>query len=223
MEEIWEWCQAHRRLAVAGVVSLGLVLGGVWLLMRINTPQPAAAPLASASSRPAAHRGSASSSRRDSSTSPLYVDVKGAVGRPGLYRVKGNMRVADVIAMAKGLTPLADQRRVNLAAKVADQQVLYVPQKGETGPAASTPATAASAGGTTAMTGDAETGAKKTVNINTADVAAFQTIKGIGQKKAAKIIAYRDQHGPFKAVTDLKRVGGFGDKTIAKLKDQLTV
>jgi len=54
-------------------------------------------------------------------------------------------------------------------------------------------------------------------------VTAFQSIKGIGQKKAQKIIDYRQQHGPFKSIDDLKNISGFGAKTIAKFKDQLTV
>ncbi|WP_318765945.1 ComEA family DNA-binding protein [Lactiplantibacillus carotarum] len=56
------------------------------------------------------------------------------------------------------------------------------------------------------------------VNINTADVATFQTIKGIGQKKAEKIIAYRQAHGDFKRIEDLKQVGGSATKRLQSLK-----
>jgi len=67
------------------------------------------------------------------------------------------------------------------------------------------------------------TEAKGKINLNTADVAALQKLAGVGQKKAEKIIAFRNEHGGFKSVAELKKVGGFGDKTLAKFQDQLTV
>lgn len=160
------------------------------------------------------------------SSAPGFVDVKGAVNKPGLYQVTSSMRVADVIQLAQGMQPQADQQQVNLAAKVTDQQVVYVPAKGEQLPAIATaapspaPATTTAAGGSPASGG---VGSSEKVNLNTADVAAFQKLSGVGQKKAEKIIAYRQQHGNFKSVDDLKNVSGFGEKTVAKYKDQLTV
>lgn len=136
------------------------------------------------------------------------------------------MRVADVIQLAQGMQPQADQQQVNLAAKVTDQQVVYVPARGEQLPAIATatpsptPATTTAGGGSPAST---SAGSSEKVNLNTADVAAFQKLSGVGQKKAEKIIAYRQQHGNFKSVDDLKNVSGFGEKTVAKYKDQLTV
>ncbi|MPQ19525.1 competence protein ComEA [Lactobacillus pentosus] len=160
------------------------------------------------------------------SSAPGFVDVKGAVNKPGLYQVTSSMRVADVIQLAQGMQPQADQQQVNLAAKVTDQQVVYVPAKGEQLPAIATatpsptPATTTAGGGSPAST---SAGSSEKVNLNTADVAAFQKLSGVGQKKAEKIIAYRQQHGNFKSVDDLKNVSGFGEKTVAKYKDQLTV
>ena len=61
------------------------------------------------------------------------------------------------------------------------------------------------------------------VNLNTADEAMLRGVKGIGPVKAKAIVAYRQQNGPFKSVDDLKKVKGIGDKTLAQLKDQVTV
>lgn len=61
------------------------------------------------------------------------------------------------------------------------------------------------------------------VNINTATPAELQTLKGIGAKKAADIVAYREQNGPFKTVEDLTKVKGIGAKTLEKLKPEITV
>lgn len=61
------------------------------------------------------------------------------------------------------------------------------------------------------------------VNINTAGVAELDAVKGITPKKAAAIVEYRDQNGPFKSLDELKKVKGFGDKSVAKLSKELVV
>lgn len=62
------------------------------------------------------------------------------------------------------------------------------------------------------------------VNINTATAQELETaIKGIGPKKAAEVIKYRTEHGPFKTVEDLLKVPGIGEKTLQNNKDKLTV
>ena len=61
------------------------------------------------------------------------------------------------------------------------------------------------------------------VNINTANVKELQKVHGIGHKTAARIVAYRDEHGAFKSVDGLLKVKGFGKKTLAKVKDDLTI
>ncbi len=60
------------------------------------------------------------------------------------------------------------------------------------------------------------------IDINMADAAALQTLPGIGETKAAAIIAHRDANGPFATVDDLKNVKGIGEKTLEKLKAQIT-
>ncbi|MCL2524360.1 MAG: helix-hairpin-helix domain-containing protein [Betaproteobacteria bacterium] len=61
------------------------------------------------------------------------------------------------------------------------------------------------------------------VNINTASVNELDAVKGIGPGKAKAIVEYRKKNGPFKSVDDLKNVKGFGQKSVAKLRDELTV
>lgn len=63
----------------------------------------------------------------------------------------------------------------------------------------------------------------ETVNINTADVAALDSLDGIGEKKAEAIVAYRTEHGEFKTLEDLKEVSGIGDKLFDKIKDQIAL
>ena len=61
------------------------------------------------------------------------------------------------------------------------------------------------------------------VNINTAGLAELTTLTGIGDVKGQAIIDYRTEHGPFASVDELTNVSGIGDKTLAKIRDQITV
>jgi len=61
------------------------------------------------------------------------------------------------------------------------------------------------------------------VNINTATPGELDGVKGIGPSKAQAIVDYRSKNGPFKSLDDLKNVKGFGEKSIAKLKSELSV
>lgn len=69
----------------------------------------------------------------------------------------------------------------------------------------------------------AEAAAMEMVNINTADAAMLEMLPGIGATKAAAIVAYRDENGPFATVEALGMVKGIGETTLEKLKDKITV
>jgi competence protein ComEA len=148
----------------------------------------------------------------EKNVSAILVDVKGAVVHPGVYEVKETGRVKDVIALAGGFTKEADQTKVNLAAKVHDEMVIYVPKVGEeaSGSVISDSATFAAAN-------------EGKVNINTASVEDLQQLHGIGPAKAEAIIAYREEHGPFQKIEDLLNVTGIGEKSLEKIKDQVVV
>lgn len=154
----------------------------------------------------------------------IFVDVKGAVLNPGVYQATKSMRGTDLIKMAGGFNEHADRNQVNLAKKVTDQEILYIPVQGEI---SSNPATNLG-NPTDKSNGDSKDGSDTKasgdkINLNEADAAKMQTISGVGQKKAEKIIDYRNQNGPFKSVDDLKNVPGFGERTVANLKPSLSV
>jgi len=65
--------------------------------------------------------------------------------------------------------------------------------------------------------------ADEKININTASVAQLQGVKGIGEKTAKAIVAYREKHGHFKSVDGLANVKGIGGKKLSKIKDGLEV
>lgn len=144
----------------------------------------------------------------------VYVDVKGAVKRPGVYKLRQGLRAQDAIDCAGGLLTGADPNHVNMAQAVTDQQVLYVPMQGEdTSPI----------GATSSQAGADSTSQAAIVNLNTATKEQLTQITGVGDKKADLILAYREQHGQFKSIDELKEVSGFGDKSVDKIRNQLSI
>ena len=155
-------------------------------------------------------------SQADTEDQLVTVDVKGAVKKPGVYQLQSNSRVHDALEKAGGMTEEADLKSINQAQKLSDEAVVYVAKVGENAVDVTTSAPASATSGT----GQAKSAL---VNLNTATEADFQTISGIGQKRAQDIIAYREANGRFKSVDDLKNVSGIGAKTLEKLKEYVTV
>ncbi|MBX5325062.1 ComEA family DNA-binding protein [Streptococcus cristatus] len=142
----------------------------------------------------------------------ITVDVKGAVKSPGIYDLPVGSRVHDAVQKAGGLTEEADSKSLNLAQKVSDEALVYVPTKGEEA------ASQQAASGTIPSTSK-----EKKVNLNKASLEELKQVKGLGGKRAQDIIDHRETNGKFKSVDELKKVSGIGAKTIEKLKDYVTV
>ncbi len=142
----------------------------------------------------------------------ITVDVKGAVKSPGIYDLPVGSRVNDAVQKAGGLTEQADSKSLNLAQKVSDEALVYVPTKGEE-------AASQQAGSGV----PSSTSKDKKVNLNKASLEELKQVKGLGGKRAQDIIDHREANGKFKSVDELKNVSGIGAKTIEKLKDYVTV
>jgi competence protein ComEA len=135
----------------------------------------------------------------------LVVDVTGAVGRPGVYRLPAGSRVNDAVERAGGATARAELEAVNLAARLADGQQVVVPEQG---PAGSTAAAAA----------ESEDGP---ISLGAATVEQLDTIDGIGPVTAQDIIDFRDEHGGLSSIDQLDQVSGIGPATMESLRDRL--
>lgn len=144
----------------------------------------------------------------------IMVDVKGAVQRPGVYEMKVTDRVQDAIRRAGGLTDAADRNQINLAKKLSDEMVIYLPKKGEQPPQGMA--------SPFVQDGSDAPGEEK-VNINTASEKELENLPGIGPSKAAAIAEYREKNGPFKSVDDLINVSGIGEKSLERIKSQAVV
>ncbi|MBM7701455.1 helix-hairpin-helix domain-containing protein [Metabacillus iocasae] len=144
----------------------------------------------------------------------IVVDVKGAVKGPGVYELSSDSRVKDAIDSAGGVLDGADVKQVNFAMKLQDEMVIYVPVEGEDAlvpfPASATSETSKDQGG-------------NQLNINTATEQELQTLSGIGPSKAAAIVSYREENGLFQSIEELTNVSGIGEKSLEKIKDQVTV
>lgn len=147
----------------------------------------------------------------------IFVHLLGAVQRPGLYELREGDRGIDAVAAAGGFAQTADQSQLNLARPLSDGEQIYVPAIGEM------LSPGAGSGGSGGVAGGGSGTVAGKVNLNTADLAALDTLPGVGPATAKAIIDWRDQNGRFTAVEDLLSVAGIGDKTLAELRDLVTV
>lgn len=152
----------------------------------------------------------AKSDKTDSSPDVLFVDVKGAVCKPGIYPLEQDKRIKDALKLAGGTTDTADLKQVNQAQKVADEMVIYVPNKGEIIDASLFGADA------TTQVGEATNAKPSLININKASETDLMKLPGVGQKRAQDIIGYRETT-PFQKIEDLGNVSGIGPKMLDKL------
>ena len=143
----------------------------------------------------------------------ILVDIKGEIKQPGVYELAHDARLNELILLAGGFTENAEVRQINLAEKLSDQQMIYVPNQDELTFSIDQ-----------LIEDEVEMAqSSTTVNINTADLTELQQLPGVGPSKAQAIIAYREENGLFKSIEGLLEVSGFGEKTFEKLKDSIVI
>lgn len=154
------------------------------------------------------------STTASSSIEKGYVDIKGAVKKPGMYAFSGDTRVFDIVNDAGGFTEEVDESMVNLSLKVVDQMMIIVPKIGEEIPEIVET-------GSDDYSSSRESESK--ININTATVEELKQLNGIGEKKAQVIIQHREENGSFHSIEDIKQVSGIGDKTFENIRNSITI
>ncbi|CAG5255834.1 competence protein [Streptococcus pneumoniae] len=208
MEAIIEKIKEYKIIVIC--TGLGLLVGGFFLLK--PAPQTPVKETNLQAEVAAVSKDLVSEKEEPLEQDLITVDVKGAVKSPGIYDLPVGSRVNDAVHKAGGLTEQADSKSLNLAQKVSDEALVYVPTKGEESVSQQTGLGTASS-----------ISKEKKVNLNKASLEELKQVKGLGGKRAQDIIDHREANGKFKSVDELKKVSGIGGKTIEKLKDYVTV
>ncbi|SDF49519.1 competence protein ComEA [Blastococcus aurantiacus] len=196
-----------RALWIAGPLAALVLVAWTWLDRPRVEPVPAPP---SGSAAPATPTDSPAVGEAAGTATPVVVAVVGLVARPGLVTVPIGSRVADAVEAAGGLLPGTDPASVNLAALVTDGQQIAVgvPGVGGSSPVPSAGATAGGGG---------------VVDLNSATVQELDALPGIGPVLAQRIVAHRDEQGPFRNVDQLDDVPGIGPTIFAELAELVTV
>ncbi len=157
----------------------------------------------------------------------ITVYISGAIQKPGIVTIESNKRLFDAIKMLGGTSEDADLNRVNMAIKLEDEKHYIVPRIGEVISVEDEEINQVSNSG---QTNTSKSNANKPdqnksskVNINTADVKELDTLPGIGEATANKIIQHREDNGKFKSIGDIKNVNGIGEKKFDNIKDLISV
>ncbi len=142
----------------------------------------------------------------------MRVYVTGAVQRPDVYELPALSIVKDALTAAGGATMDADLERINLAQAVHNEQHIHVPRLGEQ----------------TAQPAQRDDEATSEVlpdrlNINMATAEELASLPGIGPVLAERIVAWREAHGPFTQIADIKQVSGIGDTLFARIQPYITI
>ncbi len=150
-------------------------------------------------------------------TEEAVVYVCGAVNVPGIYTLPKNSRLYEAITAAGGFSPEADPAYHNLARSITDGERIYILSASETKELSAE------------LRASGEEGAEQAsntngiLNLNTATAAQLMELPGIGEAKAAAILAYRAKIGQFTDIEEIKNVSGIGDAMFEKIKDKITV
>src|SRR4051794_7444948 len=208
------------RSALVAYAALAILV--VALGVRFMRGQQAAPAAASGAAAVAAGSPDGASAVRIARPAPqaTIVHVAGAVRDPGVYRLPAGARVQDAVERAGGPRRGGDVNAINLAAKVVDGQQVVVPSRAAGGVTAA-PAPGAGGGGGGGAGGARAGRPGPPVSLNSATADQLDTLDGIGPATAAKIIAWRTQHGGFRSVADLGQVPGIGPKKLAAIKDRV--
>jgi competence protein ComEA len=137
----------------------------------------------------------------------IFVDVTGAVNKPGVYTLTGKSRVIDAIKAAGDSAPGADLSTINLARVLNDGEQIYVDSL--------------------VMNSAGQRVSKKTpsgpININRATARQLDALDGIGPVIAARIVEYRKVNGSFLSIDDLQKVSGIGAAKFAQIKSKVRI
>lgn len=138
----------------------------------------------------------------------IYVDIKGEVINPNVYKIKKGLRVIDVINLAGGLTEESDTSNINLSKIVTDEMVIVIKSKNNE---------------EVYIDSDVDiNNNNQLIDINTCTIDELLTLPGIGESKANNIIEYRKKN-KFNTINDIMNVSGISESLFNKIKEYIKV
>lgn len=142
----------------------------------------------------------------------VTIFISGEVNNPGVVTINSDKRLADAVNKLGGFTQDADLNKINLAMKIEDEKHYIIPKIGENIETSNYDNNL-----------DAKDEEDNLVNINEADIKELDSLPGVGEATATKIINHRKENGKFKAIEEIKNVNGIGDKKYENIKDMITI
>lgn len=158
------------------------------------------------------------------SSKEIMIDVAGAVFKPGVYKLKDGDRLQDALVLAGGLSEEADrewvERNLNLAVRLVDGNKVYIPKISEANQAeAALLRQGSGEAKENSTTGQVAGVESKKININTASTAQLDTLYGVGEKTAQKIISGR----PYSKIEDLVEKKIVYQSAFDKIKEKISI
>ncbi len=160
----------------------------------------------------------------------VYVDVKGSVKKPNVYRLLKGSRVNDAVNEAGGLLKTANTRFINLSKVLNDGDVIVIYSNDEIKKAkkantiyVETPCVCEEIKNDSCYNDTSSNENMNLININTASLEQLMTLNGIGESKAKAIIEYRQTNGNFSKIEDIINVSGISETIYNKIKNSITV
>jgi len=141
----------------------------------------------------------------------IGVYISGEVKNTGVYYLKKDSRITDLINICGGLTEEADVSKINPAQKLNDSDKIIIPKKEENLNTESIE-----------DTNESDINVQEKININTATKDELTSLNGIGEATANKIINYRNKN-KFKDIEDIMNVPGIGEAKFNNIKDYICV
>lgn len=148
--------------------------------------------------------------------SKVVVEIKGEVRKPEVYILDKGAIVKELIEEAGGLTEKGDTSSINLAKELQNHECIIINNIDNKNSQAQT-VSATGSGDLNKISGDGK------VNLNSASKSELDTLPGVGEVMAQKIIEYREKNGGFKSIEDLKNIDRVGETTFEKLKEKVTI
>lgn len=191
-----EWVEERKGFLIV-FFSSAIILAAIIFIIRWQTP----APITILPPEPTNTPG------------PIDIYISGAVKNPGVYQIPAGSLISDALAYAGGPVGNADLEHVNLAIELRDGNQIYIPRDGEFGNEVFLE------NGTVGII-DPLSGL---ININTATLEELMSLPGIGQTYAERIIAYREERGPFTLIEEIMNISGIGQARFQDIAPLITV